>query len=139
MIFWIIFPDAQNSETAKTGVFFGEALPQLSLEFFEVSVLLNDTRPYSLNYCYILNVMIYSTSNCFIVIFFLKIIKSTALQLFYFAPTVRLCTVYFLIIGRPMYSIQMPRSPAVDVRRGRDRQRWTLPENEAVERNTPNN
>ena len=45
MIFWIIFPDAQNSETAKTGVFFGEALPQLSLEFFEVSVLLNDTRP----------------------------------------------------------------------------------------------
>ena len=45
MIFWIIFPDAQNSETAKTGVFFGEALPQLSLEFFEVSVLLSGTQP----------------------------------------------------------------------------------------------
>ena len=36
MIFWILFLDAQNSETAKTGVVFGEALPQLSLEFLEV-------------------------------------------------------------------------------------------------------
>ena len=46
MIFWIIFLDAQNSETAKTGALFGEALPLLSLEFFEVSGLLSDTQPY---------------------------------------------------------------------------------------------
>ena len=45
MIFWIIFPDAQNSETAKTGVFLCEALPQLSLEFFEVRGLLSYTQP----------------------------------------------------------------------------------------------
>ena len=45
-IIWIIFPDAQTSQTAKTGVFYGEALPQLSLEFFEVSVLLSGTQPY---------------------------------------------------------------------------------------------
>ena len=45
MIFWIIFPGAQNSETTKTGVFFGEALPQLSLEFFEVRGLLSYTQP----------------------------------------------------------------------------------------------
>ena len=44
-IIWIIFPDAQNSETAKTGVFLCGALPQLSLEFFEVRGLLSYTQP----------------------------------------------------------------------------------------------